>query len=544
MKKSLGRSHARQTKNRWTSLFAVGASLALVAGVALTSASDASAATPTANVASALPCTITVTGGGQLVTGTTLIAGAVAGTTQIKFDCNASSSAAVVAEASLLAGLAASNVVPTAEADTSSLGTFTASSTDTGCPAGTAGSCTEATFAVPATFSAAGDVNAQCPPTQAQINDGIFGCAVAVANSSEQEIAGGEYLLQFANQTILPAAPTIAALQSGGSPGSLINVADAPGATGFWWGDAVQAIQALDAGTTAAVAPSSCATGYGNVPSADLEEAWYSGGSSVPAYAGSATGVTISNDCYSGTTLAGPVLGGTITVPSTVTAGSAYTVYLCEVNATPYPSNSTTSAAVCGTAAPSFIDASFTYNVTAKTISQNLPVAATVADSAGYTTTLTDSGNNGAITYTQTAGSPDVVVSSTGVVTTSGVLAKGTYTASGTTADPNGDTGTFTFSLNVAAGTVVTTPPTAPKAARTIGYGIIGRTDIVVVTGKGFTAGAKVIGHAGTVATVLHTTSARITLRVRVVKSAKRGSYRFTIQFKNGKKTSVVYSVR
>jgi hypothetical protein len=541
MKNPLGRRHARSSKSRWTSLFSVGASLALVGGVALTSASVASASTPTANVASTLPCTIAVTGAGQLVAGTTLIAGAVAGTTQIKFDCNASSGAAIVAEASLLAGLSSANVVPTAEADTSSPGIFTASSSDTGCPAGTAGACTVATLAIPATFTAAGDANAQCPPTQAQINDGIFGCAVAVANSSQQEITGGEYLLEYANQTP-PAAPTISALQSGGSPGSLINVADAAGATGHWWGNAVQAVQALDAGTAAAVAPSSCTTGYGNVPAADLEEAWYSAGSATPAYAGAATGVTISNDCYSGTTLVGPVLSGTMTVPTTVSAGSAYTVYLCEVNATPYPSNSTTSAAVCGTAAP-FIDASFTYNVTAKTISQNLPVAASVTSAAGYTTTLTDSGNNGAVTFTQTAGSPDVVVSSAGVVTTSGALAKGTYVASGTIADPNGDAGTFTFSLNVAAGTVVTTPP-APRATRTVGYGIIGRTDTVVVIGRGFTGGAKVIGHAGTIARVVHTTSSRITLKVRVVKSARKGSYRLTIQFKNGKKTSVVYRVR
>ena len=70
---------------------------------------------------------------------------------------------------------------PTAEADTSTVGDFTASATDTGCPAGTAGSCTEATFAVPATFSAAGDTAAQCPPSQAQINAGLFGCAIAVA---------------------------------------------------------------------------------------------------------------------------------------------------------------------------------------------------------------------------------------------------------------------------------------------------------------------------------------------------------------------------
>jgi hypothetical protein len=514
-----------------------------VAGVALASASSASAVTLSSNAASTLPCNVTVTGGGQLVSGTNVITGVVAGTTQIKFDCNVSSSASVAAEASLLAAISASNVVPTAEADTTSLGTFTASATDTGCPTGTAGSCTVATFAVPATFTAAGDSNSVCPPTQAQINAGLFGCAVAVANSSEVEIAGGEYLLQYANQTTTPAAPTISALQTTGSPGSLINVSDTSGATGYWWGDALQAVQAADAGTAGAVAPATCTTGYGNVPAADLVQAWYTAGSSTPTYAGPATGVTISNDCYTGSTLQPPVLGGTLTVPTTVTAGTAYTVYLCEVNATPYPSNDANSAKVCGSAAP-YIDANFTFTGAAKALSQNLPVTASVATTAesAFTAQLTSSGNTGTVTYTQTAGTPGIVVSGSGAVTTSGKLTAGTYTASGTTADPNGDSGTFTFKLNVTGSVVTSTPP--PKASRVIGWGLIGRTDIVTITGQDFTAGPKIIGHAGTVATVVRATASRITVRVRVVKTAKKGTYRFTIQFKNGKKTSVVYSIR
>jgi hypothetical protein len=541
MKNTLGRSHARQTKGRWPSLFAIGASLAMVAGIALTSAGAASAAVQIPNTGSTLPCTITVTGGGQLVPSTNLITGVVAGTTQIKFDCNSSSGAAVAAEASLLAAIGATNVVPTAEADTTSLGTFTPSSTDTGCPAGTG--CTIATFAVPATFTATGDANAQCPPTAAQINAGLFGCAVAVATSTETEIAGGEYLLQYASQSTAPAAPTISALQTSGSPGSLINVSDAASATGFWWGDAVQEVQAIAAGAAPAVAPSSCTSGgYGNEPSSNLVEAWYVAGSSTPAFTGPATNVTISNDCYTGTTLDGPVLGGTIAVPSTVTSGTSYTVYFCEVNATPYTGTAGASG-VCGTAAPSYIDASFPFSVTSKTLSQNLPESATLAtaSTSGYTTQLTSSGNTGTVTYTQKAGTPQVIVSSSGAVTTSGALAAGTYTATGTTADPNGDAGTFTFKLTV-TGAVATAP--APKATRVVGYGIIGRTDTVTIIGTGFSAGSRIIGHAGTVATPLRTTSTRITTRLRVVKSAKRGSFRLTIQFKNGKKTSVVYSVK
>jgi trimeric autotransporter adhesin len=526
----------------------MGACLAIVAGVALISAGGASAVTLSPNVAATAPCNVTVTGGGQLVPGTTLITGVVAGKTQIMFDCNASSGADLAAEASLLAGLSATSVSQTSLADTSSLGTFTASATDTGCPAATAGSCTIATFAVPATFTAS-DSNAQCPPTQAQINAGVFGCAVAVATAAEAEVPGGEYLLQYASQATAPNAPTISALQTSGSPGSLINVSDATANTGYWWGSAVQAIQAQDAGAAPAVAPSTCGSGggYGNVPSSLLVEAWYAAGSSTPASTGPATGVTISNDCYSSGTLDGPVLGGTMTVPATVSTGTSYTVYLCEVNSTPYPSNSSSSAQVCGSPAP-YVDSSFTFSVTAKSLSQNLPNAGSVtaADSTGFTAQLASSGNTGTVTYTQSAGSPSLKVSGAGAVTTSGALKAGSYTASGTTADPNGDSGTFTYTLTVTGASVTPPPvkPPSPTAVRVIGWGIIGHTDIVVITGHNFTAGARIIGHAGTVASLVRYSSTHLYVRVRVVSSARRGTYRFIIQFRDGKRTSVTYTIR
>ena len=170
----------------------------------------------------------------------------------------------------------------------------------------------------------------------------------------------------------------------------------------------------------------------------------------------------------------------------------------------------------------------------------------TAADSTSFTAQLASSGNTGTVTYTQTAGSTSVVVSGSGAVSTKGALTPGTYTASGTTADPNGDAGTFTYTLTV-TGTTVTPPPPAPKApraSRVVGWGIVGRTTIVTITGTGFSAGARIIGHAGDVASVVRTTSTRIIVRLRVAHTARRGSFRFTIQFRNGKKTSVVYTVR
>lgn len=530
-----------------TSVLAAGASsMLMIAGLGLASGGTASAAKVTPLAASTAPCTITVSGGGTAVPGQQLIVGVVAGTTQVKFDCNTAAGGAIVAEASVLAAISTSGVLPTAEADTTALATFTANATDTGCPAATAGSCSLATFAVPATYVAS-DANSVCPPSAAQINAGIFGCALAVATSADAPLLGGEYLMQYASQTVAPNPPTIKALQTSGAAGSLINVSDAASNTGYWWGDAIQANQAALAGAAAQTSPAACGTGagYGNVPSSNLFDFWYITGTSTKVGGGPATGVTISNDCYDGKTLSAPVLGGTITVPSTVTTGAAYTVYLCEADTTPYPSNDTAAVTNCGSAQT--IDASFGFSATAKTITQNLPIANTVtaANSSTFKDQLVASGNNGAVVYTQTAGTPSLVVSATGAVSTSGALKAGSYTASGTTADASGDSGTFTYSLTVTG--AVTPPPVttaAPKATRVDGYAIPGRTVTVSILGRNFIKHGKIIGHAGTIATNLNTTATKMTVRVREVAGARRGTYRFTIQFPNGKKTSVAYSVR
>ncbi|HEY5266910.1 MAG TPA: hypothetical protein VIJ40_08865 [Acidimicrobiales bacterium] len=482
----------------------------------------------------------------------TLIAGVTAGTTSVKFDCNVSSSAAIVAEASALAAAGTTNVIPTGLADTSALGLFAAAATDTGCPAATAGQCEIATFLVPATFTSAGDTNAVCPPSAAQINAGIFGCALAVATAAQAPVTGAEYLMQYASQAATsPNAPTISALQTTGSAGSQINVSDATGNTGYWWGSGLQLVQAAATGTAPVAAPATCSTGvgYGDVPAVSpfLFTLWYPAGSTTPI-PGSATGVTISNDCYNGTTLTPPALGGTITVPATVTSGTAYTVYLCELNTTTYAANA--AGAACGTTGgASWIAASFPFTATAGVISQNLPQAATVvATSSGtFTSQLVTSGGTGAPTYTQVAGSPSIVVSSSGAVTTSGALAAGVYTATGTTKDTATGTGTFTFALTVTAAVTPPPPPpvvVTPKATKVTGEAIPGRTVVVGISGSHFTKGSKITGHAGTTATVLATSATHLKVRVKEASGAKKGTYTFTIKFTNGKRATVRYIVK
>ena len=557
MKNPFGMSDARQSRHTsLTSRLVGGASaVLLVAGMALV-ATSASAAPLTPKATSTAVCTVSIAAGTGVVVVTaagTLIAGVTAGTTSVKFDCtvtgNAATDPAIVAEASALAAAGTSNVIPAALADTntSALGFFAKSATDTGCPAAAAGSCAIATFLVPATFAATADANAVCPPSAAQINAGIFGCALAVATASQAPVTGAEYLMQYASQAATPPnPPTIQALQLTGSAGSLINVSDAPGNTGYWWGSGLQLVQAVATGTAPVTAPASCSnTGYGNVPPTFLRTLWFPVGSTTPIQ-GSAAGVTISNDCYNGKTLSPPVLGGTITVPATVTTGTAYKVFLCELDTTPYLSNDTQQS--CGTPnSTTWIDASFPFTATLNLITQNVPEAASVVatSSAAFTSQLVTSGATGAVIYTQTPGNPSIVVSSSGAVTTSGALAAGVYTATGTTKDTTtADTGTFTFALTVTA--AVTPPPVVvtPKATKVTGEAIPGKTVVVGITGKGFTRGAKITGHAGTTATVIRTTATHLSVRVKVVSGAKKGTYTFTIKFTSGKKATVKYLVK
>ena len=94
---------------------------------------------------------------------------------------------------------------------------------------------------------------------------------------------------------------------------------------------------------------------------------------------------------------------------------------------------------------------SFTYTLTvsAVIIAQGTPTSGSVTTtgSAAFTDQLTTIGNVGPVTFT--GGGTGLTVSSSGAITTTGMLAAGTYTATGTTADGSGDAGTFTYTLNV-----------------------------------------------------------------------------------------------
>jgi uncharacterized repeat protein (TIGR02543 family) len=94
-------------------------------------------------------------------------------------------------------------------------------------------------------------------------------------------------------------------------------------------------------------------------------------------------------------------------------------------------------------------------------IDQISPTTGTVLTTSSVTFTagpISVAGNVGPVTFVTTTTNPDLAVSSAGLISTSGSLTVGTYGASGTDSDAQGDSGTWTFTLSVtaAAPTLVT----------------------------------------------------------------------------------------
>ena len=122
-----------------------------------------------------------------------------------------------------------------------------------------------------------------------------------------------------------------------------------------------------------------------------------------------------------------------------------------------------------GTVADHFGDAgTFTYTLT---IAGSLPPqtaptsgSVTVSGSAAFTVQLRTTGNLGPVTFTETGGGTGLRVSFGGKITTTGTLAKGIYTATGTTSDAIGDTGTWVYTLTVKAAAITQTGSTVANS--------------------------------------------------------------------------------
>jgi hypothetical protein len=163
----------------------------------------------------------------------------------------------------------------------------------------------------------------------------------------------------------------------------------------------------------------------------------------------------------------------------------------------------------------------------------------TTAGSASFTEQLVASGNNGTVTYVQTSGSPTLSVTAGGLVATNGALAAGTYSATGTTSDPNGDSGTFVFTLTVSVPTVV-----VPRATNVIGHAVAGRTVVLFIAGSGFYGRPLITSHAGTTALVTKDTGTLLTVRVTVKRGSRNGVFTFTVTLAKGQSLRVKYNQR
>jgi hypothetical protein len=168
---------------------------------------------------------------------------------------------------------------------------------------------------------------------------------------------------------------------------------------------------------------------------------------------------------------------------------------------------------VSGTVTDAYGDSgtwSFTLTVTASTITQTAPTSAAVklTQLAGFKTQLNVTGNLGTVTYTEatSADSGDVLVSATGQVTAKSTLAVGTYTVSGTVTDAYGDSGTWSFTLQVmhlSPGVLGVSPNAGPLAGGTL----------VTITGANFATGLSVSFGTAPGTTVHVTSSTKLTVR-------------------------------
>jgi hypothetical protein len=186
-------------------------------------------------------------------------------------------------------------------------------------------------------------------------------------------------------------------------------------------------------------------------------------------------------------------------------------------------------------------------------MTQILPLrgTATTLTSATFTDQLVFSGSSGTVTYVQSTGAPALIVSPTGLITTSGALASGSYVVRGTVSDAAGDKGTFFFNLQVVSATPTTTTTTTPTpsvklpiAYRVIGHVVAGRTVTIGIAGAGFFGRPLVLSHAGTSAFVTKDTGTMLTVRVTVDKRSRNGIFTFVISLANGKLCNVRYVQR
>ena len=124
-----------------------------------------------------------------------------------------------------------------------------------------------------------------------------------------------------------------------------------------------------------------------------------------------------------------------------------------------------------------------TLTVTAGTITQGAPTSGstTPGNSTGFTDQLATTGQTGPVTFKTTTSATGIAVSASGAISVSTQLNAGAYTVSGTDSDTSGDTGTWSYTLTVAGGTIT---QGAPTSGSTTPGNSTGFTDQLATTGQ------------------------------------------------------------
>ena len=90
------------------------------------------------------------------------------------------------------------------------------------------------------------DPMATCPPSQAELNMGLIGCALAMIDLTTFKVVGaGSALVNYQGEPLIPPSPTLALSAKKATPSQVVNVSDAPGATTYWWLSTVTGLQSL-----------------------------------------------------------------------------------------------------------------------------------------------------------------------------------------------------------------------------------------------------------------------------------------------------------
>jgi hypothetical protein len=186
----------------------------------------------------------------------------------------------------------------------------------------------------------------------------------------------------------------------------------------------------------------------------------------------------------------------------------------------------------------------FTFTLKVGALVQRAPTTGSITTTGSLTFSqqLSVGANFGTETFVQKTGTPNLLVSSSGLVTTGGTLAAGTYKATGTVSDATGDQGTFTYALTVVK--LPPPPPAKPTATLVKGTVVAGRTVTLAIDGTGFNGQPKVTSHAGTTAVVLRDTGKVLIVRVKSAAHSRNGTYTFTITLADGDTCRVHYIQR